>query len=242
MFVTNNLYCNHPQNTTTTSSVDIALDTLNSNNHSNQSSLGQLVVNLSDYTLTHHEEVILAKGMKFCPTPGEPNFGELREDLNKFYMKIRCKLFFDNMAEEDKYLASSRPSQDPNGPFCDTQFKEPSKWKPPPVTSLEVFSRQNEIGLLQNKVPPSKFDNLTRDEKKTLKSLSLNKAIVIKNADKGGAVVVLNTTDYIKEGLRQLSDPYFYTDTPTDLTHTNTEYINAYINANIDYALPHLWA
>ena len=101
---------------------------------------------------------------------------------------------------------------------------------------------QTEWGLLQHKVPPFKFDNLTRDENKTLKSLSLNKAIVIKNADKGGAVVVLNTTDYIKEGLRQLSDPNFYSDTPTDLTHTNTEYINAYINANIDYALPHLWA
>ena len=226
-------YCGQV-NTDPTLHASHALDTLNSNNNSNQTNLDNLVVNLSDYTLTQTEKIILAKGMKFCPTPGEPNFGELREDLNKFHMRIRRKLFFDNIAEEDEDLARSRPSQDPNGPFSDTRFKEPSKWKPPPVTALELFFRQNEVDLLRHKVPSSKFHNLTRDENLALKSLSQNKAIVIKPADKGGAVVVLNTTDYIKEGLRQLSDVNFYIQTPTDLTHTHTEDINTFLKTLLD--------
>ena len=149
MFPTTDIYCEY-FHTNPLSPATLALDTLNSNNNSNQTNLDNLVVNLSDYTLTQTE--ILAKGMKFCHTPGEPNFGELREDLNKFNMRIWRKLFFDNIADEDEDLARSRPSQDPNGPFSDTRFKEPSKWKPPPVTSLELFFRQNEVDLLRHKV------------------------------------------------------------------------------------------
>ena len=102
------------------------------------------------------------------------------------------------------------------------------------MTSLELFFRQNEVDLLRHKVPPSKFHNLTRDENLALKSLSQKKAIVIKPADKGGAVVVLNTTDYIKEGLRQLSDVNFHIQTPTDLTHTHTEDINTFLKTLLD--------
>ena len=33
-----------------------------------------------------------------------------------------------------------------------------------------------------------------------------NPEIVIKKADKGSAVVIMNTTDYLREGYRQLRD------------------------------------
>ena len=37
-----------------------------------------------------------------------------------------------------------------------------------------------------------------------------NKDIVIKPADKGGNIVIMNTEDYIKEGLGQLTDHNYY--------------------------------
>ncbi len=37
-----------------------------------------------------------------------------------------------------------------------------------------------------------------------------NEEIIIKQADKGKAVVVQNRSDYLKEGFRQLSDNRFY--------------------------------
>ena len=53
----------------------------------------------------------------------------------------------------------------------------------------------------------------------SLRELSENPEIVIKKADKGSAVVVMNSTDYLHEGYRQLSDTKFY----TKLQHVPTE-------------------
>ena len=66
-------------------------------------------------------------------------------------------------------------------------------------------------------------------EKSALKELSKNRNIVIKPADKGGAVIVMDTTDYINEGFRQLSDSKFYIETDTDMTHEHALDINGFI-------------
>ena len=206
---------------------------LNINNNSNDPKLDTLVVNLSAHTLTADEISVLKRGMKFCPTPGEPNFGELREDLNNFHTRLRRQLFFSSLPEEKDEEGDRVPQpsiDDPNKGFGHIKFKEPSKWKPPPVTSLEVFIRQNEMDLLTHGIPPTKYHNLTYGEKNAIKSLSNNKSIVIKPADKGGAVVVQNVLDYINEGHRQLSDPKFYIETEEDLTHTHTLDINAFLD------------
>ena len=52
--------------------------------------------------------------------------------------------------------------------------------------------------------------NLSIQEKQAIKNLSSNRAIVIKPADKGSGVIIMNTQDYIREALRQLSDTNFY--------------------------------
>ena len=60
------------------------------------------------------------------------------------------------------------------------------------------------------KIKNTHLQNSSRGERKALKDLSKNRDIVIKPADKGSAVVVTNTSDYIKEGERQLKDEKFY--------------------------------
>ena len=52
--------------------------------------------------------------------------------------------------------------------------------------------------------------NLKKEELAAINTLRNNKDIVIKPADKGGNRVILNREDYIKEGLRQLSDENHY--------------------------------
>ena len=60
--------------------------------------------------------------------------------------------------------------------------------------------------------------NLSPGEKHALAEFRRNTDIVIKPADKGSAIVVQNREDYIQEGYRQLQDPNYYREVPTDLT------------------------
>ena len=57
--------------------------------------LERSVINLSDQTLTEDELSILRKGLKFCPTPGEPNMTEIHRDFKSFARRMRLKLFFN---------------------------------------------------------------------------------------------------------------------------------------------------
>ena len=66
------------------------------------------------------------------------------------------------------------------------------------------------MNLLNSKVNQCHQHNLTKEQWKGLMELRKNPEIVIKKADKGSAVVIMNTTDYLREGYRQLSDRNFY--------------------------------
>lgn len=60
--------------------------------------------------------------------------------------------------------------------------------------------------------------NLWREEKSALTSLKRDPFITIKEADKGGAVVVMDTKDYVAEAHRQLADRKFYQPVDQDQT------------------------
>ena len=108
------------------------------------------------------------------------------------------------------------------GPFSDTsclKLQSISKYNPPMGSNnLETIITMNEIGL-HDSIPlrPTK-KNIETTQLKALRELSLNNNIVIKPADKGGAMVILNWADYVAEGLRQLSDQNFYQPIDDDLT------------------------
>ena len=62
--------------------------------------------------------------------------------------------------------------------------------------------------------PKRPYPNLDTGEKEAIKELSRREDIIITKADKGGAVVIVDTNDYIKEAVRQLNDKdnFFYWD------------------------------
>ena len=72
---------------------------------------------------------------------------------------------------------------------------------------------------MKSKFKSKRYDNLTKEERKGLKILKDNPHITIKKADKGSAVVVMNTTDYLREGYRQLQDEQFYQKISGDITN-----------------------
>ena len=89
---------------------------------------------------------------------------------------------------------------------------------------------KNDISSHQPDQIKNRKQNLSQGEKKALASLKDREDIIISKADKGGAVVIQNVEDYIKEAERQLGDPDFYQKVERDLT---TDHVNQ-INTTID--------
>ncbi len=66
-------------------------------------------VNLSSLNFKQEVYTILEKGLKFCPTPNEPNIGELREDMDRLHTHLKQMAFFKN--PENHYETKVTPSQ-----------------------------------------------------------------------------------------------------------------------------------
>ena len=66
----------------------------NSNNNDTSENYDALVVNLSQIQLTNPQISLLRKGLKFCPTPGEPDISQYQTDLDKFHLRLRQYLHF----------------------------------------------------------------------------------------------------------------------------------------------------
>ena len=73
--------------------------------------------------------------------------------------------------------------------------------------------------MIQTPVKRVRWSNLSREERAGLNELKNNRELMIKKADKGSAIVVMNTSDYIIEAERQLSNSKAYkrlTEDPTE--------------------------
>lgn len=100
--------------------------------------------------------------------------------------------------------------------------------------ALDFMFQLNEHKIAQAKFKAPKKNNLTKEEEKALVKLSNQKSIIINKADKGGAIVVQNTVDYIKQSTKELSDERFYELTPYDKTQDHTELINEELDRLVD--------
>ena len=67
-------------------------------------------------------------------------------------------------------------------------------------------------------------------ERRAINSLRSDRSIIIKSADKGGAVVIMDTIKYIEEAMRQLNNTAHYEEIQENLLNK----INLEINNFID--------
>jgi len=206
------------------------------NNNNNPPTNPCSVVNLSTLQLTEPMISVLSKGLNFCPTPGEPDVYQLRQDLDQFHVALKRKLYFakrsdlDSSSFLDLSSSSLTPMTEENGPFEHQKFSNPSTWCPIAPSNLEAMIIFNE-SFLNEYIPRAPSNqNLSLAEKSAINSLKDNPDIVIKAADKGSAVVIQNRTDYIKEGIRQLSDGKFYSEVPYDLTDIHNNEVHTLVD------------
>ena len=152
------------------------------------------VVNLSKRNLSDAEISLLSKGLKFVPTPTSLNKAKIKEELEVFGRKLRLKWFFRNDDRE----------------FISNPFQKKSKFNPKRNdASIELYLSRLEEQIL-NIDTNINYSNLTKEERKALFSLRDDTSIIIKEADKGSAVVVWDREDYLAEAGKQLDDKNVY--------------------------------
>ena len=162
------------------------------------------VVNLSRRELSEEDVSLLSKGLKFSPTPTDIDKAQLKSDIDAYKRRMRLRWHFRN--NEDNFT-----------PDNNNQFKVKSTWQPPKDDPV----LENYLSLLEEEVmsvsPEGKnFSNLSSSEQLSLKQLKSDRNIVIKEADKGSAVVVWDRGDYISEANRQLDDRKVYEEVEVD--------------------------
>ena len=96
-----------------------------------------------------------------------------------------------------------------------------------------ILKIEKELDILVYDLNTSKVklhDNLSSNQRKALHDLKSNNNIVIKPADKGGSIVIMNKDNYMKETCTQLHDGRFYQKIDNDPTPTLTNKLKLLIN------------
>ncbi|XP_053556276.1 evC complex member EVC [Bombina bombina] len=150
-----------------------------------------IVFNLSSRPLSEAEINLLNRGLSFVPTPHVDTF-ERMVDVHRFQRQLKLR---DHFREQE---------------YSPEPFKKKSTYEPPHThASIRNYTRilTQSVNEASNVAP---YPNLTKGERDALIGLSNDRSVIVRPADKGGSIVVLDYTDYRQEDLRQLSDTTTY--------------------------------
>jgi reverse gyrase len=178
-----------------------------------------VVVNFSSTPLNSAESSLLSKGLNFCPNPPKINVRELNEDLDQFAWWLRIKEYIHSKKENSEDLSTDE--SDIKEVIDIPSFVKKSNWIPKSSKNTRL---ESVIDLFKSDIKHNvdvhvpKTDNLTQAERSALRDIQEKDDIIIKPADKGSAVVVMDKTTYLQEAERQLSDCQFYEKLDSDPT------------------------
>ena len=159
------------------------------------------IINISSRELSSGEITLLEKGLKFAPTPNE-NRIELKQDLQDFGRKMRLLEHFDGREQQrDTSLVKNKSNYVP--PLPTDQYLS---------VFLESISNLHETE--NNEHGKKRQTNINSAEEIALKTLKEDSSIIIKQADKGGATVVMDKTYYKNKILQLLEDRETYIELP----------------------------
>lgn len=160
---------------------------------------GTGVINLSKHFVpTDSQLKLLNKGLTFIPTPNtnQDTKKQLTFDVQQYHRRLLLTTYFRHKEDTEPL------------PFT---FK--SAWTPKLSQVPNVIRKTIRADRYAVKRLPWNFretQNLDKEENRALRHLRQNKNIVIKPADKGSAVVIMDREAYIKEAERQLNQVQYY--------------------------------
>ena len=131
----------------------------------------------------------------------------MNKELDSFFRLIKLRANFGN----DTRTQREKTEED--------TFKPPSIWEPNRTHhTVNTFCDAVKNEMEQNMKSIKVKTNLSKDELNALNELQKRDDLIIPNADKGGAVVIMDVKDYIDEAKRQLDNENCYKKLTNDPT------------------------
>lgn len=156
------------------------------------------IINLSRcFQLTESQGELLSRGLSFVPVPQSDDEEEIMGDIHAFHRRLKLLDHFEY--ETNREILP---------------FMAASNWEPKLNTinpCIRNFIRSNNKLIKQYSLARTTRDNLSTSQRIALKELAKNKDIVIKPADKGSSIVIMDKQQYLLEANRQLSNEKHYT-------------------------------
>ena len=161
-----------------------------------------IVTNLSSRKLSDAEISLLTKGFTFIPTRNQIDMVKVQSDLSEWERRMRLREYFYD--KEDNREEEEDPWRKKKGTFTPTPGRD--KWLDAYIDAV----KSDVINGIQKKVE----SNLAKEERKALVNLLNDASIVIRPADKGSGIVVIDTDEYVEKLEREMtiSNTYMQTD------------------------------
>lgn len=178
--------------------------------HNKELLLNNVVVNHSSAVLSIHEISILNKGLGFVPSHFKPNFQTINDDILRFERKLQLHFHFNKDLDPDCKIID---------PVIKKSLEGNSDWWPrvlnPHITHMCYKLKEF---IFKSSKEFHSANNLSKPEIQALHSLKSNENIIIKKADKGGGIVVLDKLSYRDQVNTLLADTQTYLLTNLDDT------------------------
>ena len=152
------------------------------------------IINLSKRQLNTAEKSLLNKGLKFTLTPPIENPEQLTEDLKEFNRKMLLVEYFDGTEDTDESLVRNKSNFIPSPERINALDKF--------ISTIEEFPKTKPNAISK--------PNIIKSESNAIKSLQNDHSIIIKEADKGGATVIMDREHYKEMVENTLNDRGYY--------------------------------
>ena len=179
------------------------------------------VINISNRNLSETEISVLELGLTFIPSQKNFNKINVASDVFAFIRRLKLREYFFSK-DVDESSNSSNADDDEDRDYTKWTYKNPG-WYPDEVRNNRSPNLQKFISDIQEDIRHSLsnnntkyWNNLSNDQRQALQSLINDQTIIVKPADKGGAIVVMNRNDYEKACTETLQNNEFYEELAKD--------------------------
>ena len=168
---------------------------------------------------TQSETSLLQYGLKFIPTKKRVDVGQLLADIRQWERKMCLReLYYDRNKKDDLKVSDMSKQEEVEK---EMEARTRNKTYMPPTgrdCALDLYTEFVKEDIVKGIKPSGKM-NISLNEEEALSTLMHDESIIIRPADKGFGIVIMNSDDYTQEVEDELENNSSYMKVPDDRTN-----------------------